>query len=111
MGIEEWSEDIILVDLPQEPEMGEKLIDLADLLKSRDGSNVIIDFSNVDIITNVSINKLLELRELISDNKRKLIICSVLATTMGIFTVTGIASVFEFADDKSAARESLQIIG
>jgi hypothetical protein len=25
MGIQNWSEDIILVDLPQEPDMGEEL--------------------------------------------------------------------------------------
>jgi anti-anti-sigma factor len=111
MGIQDWSEDIILVDLPQEPETGEELKTVTETVRDRGDCDVVIDFSNVDIITSSSLSKLLKLRKLLSDCSHQLIFCSVAAATKGIFTVTGLDGVFEFADDKFVALASLQMVG
>jgi anti-anti-sigma factor len=110
MGIQDWSEDIILVDLPQEPDMGEELKTVTETVRDRGDCDVVVDFSSVDIITSSSLSKLLKLRKLLSDCGHQLIFCSVAAATKGIFTVTGLDGIFEFADDKFVALASLQMV-
>ncbi|TFG49448.1 MAG: hypothetical protein E4H40_02985, partial [Candidatus Brocadiia bacterium] len=67
MGIQNWSEDIILVDLPQEPNMGDELKTVIEMVRDRGDCEVVADFSEVDIITSSSISKLLKLRKLLAD--------------------------------------------
>ena len=57
MGIQDWSEDVILVDLPQEPEMGDELKTVTEMVRDRGNCEVVIDFSTVDIITSSSLSK------------------------------------------------------
>jgi len=109
MGIQEWSEDIILVDLPAEPDMGEELKTVTTLVRDRGDCDVVIDFSNVDIVTSSSLSKLLKLRKLLSDCGHRLVFCSVAPATKGIFTVTGLEGIFELADDKFPAGCKLEL--
>ncbi len=111
MGIQNWSEDILLVDLPQEPEMGDELKTVIAEFRDRGDCDVVIDFSNVDIVTSSSLSKLLKLRKLLGDCGHRLVFCSVAAATKGIFTVTGLEGVFEMSDDKFLALASLQMVG
>jgi len=110
MGIQDWSEDVILVDLPQEPEMGDELKTVTEMVRDRGNCEVVIDFSSVDIITSSSLSKLLKLRKLLGDCGHRLIFCNVAAATKGIFTVTGLDGIFEIADDKFVALASLQMV-
>jgi len=110
MGIQNWSEEIILVDLPQEPEIGEELNTVTEMVRDRGDCDVVIDFSRVDIVTSSSLSKLLKLRKLLVDCGHRLIFCSVAAATKGIFTVTGLDGIFEIADDKFVALAGLQMV-
>lgn len=110
MGIQNWSDEIILVDLPGEPEMGEELLAVTEMVRNRGDCDVVIDFSEVDIITSSSLSKLLRLRKLLADCEHKLIFCNVAPATRGVFTVTGLTDVFEFVEDKFVALASLQIV-
>ena len=47
MGIQNWSEDVILVDLPTEPEMGEELVNVTSMARDSGKCDVVIDFSEV----------------------------------------------------------------
>ncbi len=110
MGIQNWSEDIILVDLPQEPEIGDELKTITEIARDRGDCDVVIDFSRVDIVTSSSLSKFLKLRKLLADCGHRLVFCSVAAATRGIFTVTGLDGIFEMADDKFVALASLQMV-
>ena len=110
MGIQNWSEDIVLVDLPQEPHIGDELKTVTGILRDRGNCDVVIDFSNVDIVTSSSLSKLLKLRKLSTDCGHRLVFCNVAPATKGIFTVTGLDGVFELVDDKFVALASLQIV-
>ncbi len=110
MGIQNWSEDIILVDLPQEPEIGDELNTVTEMVRDRGDCDVVIDFSKVDIVTSSSLSKLLKLRKLLADCGHRLVFCSVAAATKGIFTVTGLDGIFEIADDKFVALAGLQMV-
>jgi anti-anti-sigma factor len=111
MGIQNWSEDIILVDLPLEPEMGEELKTITQVVRDRGDCEVVIDFSRVDIITSSSLSKLLRLKKLVGDCGHRLVFCNVAPATRGIFTVTGLDGIFEIVDDKFVALASLQMVG
>ncbi len=111
MGIQNWSEDIILVDLPQEPELGDELKTATEAVRDRGDCELVIDFSSVDIITSSSLSKLLKLRKLLGDCGHRLVFCSVAPATKGIFTITGLDGIFEIVDDKFVALASLQMVG
>lgn len=111
MGIQNWSEDVILVDLPGEPEMGEELTTVTQMVRDRGDCDVVVDFAGVDIVTSSSLSKLLKLRKLLTDCGHRLVFCSVAPATKGIFTVTGLDGIFEIADDKFVALASLQMVG
>ena len=110
MGLQNWSEDIILVDLPPEPDLGDELKTVTDVTRDRGDCDVVVDFSSIDIVTSSSLSKLLKLRKLLADCGHRLIFCNVAPATRGIFTVTGLDGIFEVADDKFVALASLQIV-
>jgi anti-anti-sigma factor len=110
MGIQNWSDEIILVDLPQEPEIGDELNAVTEMVRDRGDCDVVIDFSRVDIVTSSSLSKLLKLRKLLVDCGHRFVFCSVAAATKGIFTVTGLDGIFEIAEDKFVALAGLQMV-
>jgi len=110
MGIQNWSENITLVDLPTEPMMGDELKTVTDIVKDRGDCDVVVDFSSVDIISSSSLSKLLKLRKLLQDLGHQLIFCNVAPGTKGIFAVTGLEGIFKIADDKFVALAGLQLV-
>ena len=110
MGIQDWSENIVLADLPSEPEISDELKTILEIVRSRGDCDVVMDFSSVDIITSSSLSSLLKLRKMLSDGGHRLVFCNVSAGTKNIFRTTGIEEIFEFTDDKFTALASLQMI-
>ena len=110
MGIQNWSEDIILVDLAQEPQIAEELKTVTEMARDRGDCDVVIDFSDVDIITSSSLSALLKLQKLLTDCSHRLVLCGLAAATKSVFTITGIAVLFEFADSKLTALAGLQLV-
>ena len=108
MGIQDWSENIILVVLPREPEMGGEINTVTEILRDRDNCDAVVDFSNVDIVTSSSLSKLLNLNKLLIDCGHRLIFCNVDMSTKRIFQVTGLDQMSEFAEDRHMALASLQ---
>jgi anti-anti-sigma factor len=108
MGIQDWSEDIILVDLPQEPEMADEIKAVTEMVRDRGDCDVIIDFSGVDIITSYSLSKLLNLHKSLIDCSHKLVLCSVAASIKGVFMLTALDRIIEVAGDMFVALTSLQ---
>ena len=110
MGIQSWSEDILLVDLPKGPKMEQELETLINQASKEEGCDVVIDFSQVNVITASSIQKLLKLLKFLLNRKRRLIFCSVAPVTMGIFLIIGLDKIFKFDQDKFVALASLQVV-
>ena len=110
MSTQNWSEDIVLINLTREPDMSNELQTLISSVNSNPAKDIVIDMSNVDIVSSSSIAKLLKLRKLQKRNGQKLVISSVSAQTKKIFELTGLESVFEFVEDKFMALAGLQLI-
>ena len=110
MGIQNWSENVILINLAKEPQMGEELQVAAEMVTDNSDCNLVVDFADVDIVTSSSIAKLLKLRKIVSANGCSLLFASASPQVRNIFTVTGLDSVFEFVDDQFIALAGLQLV-
>lgn len=109
MAIEQIREDVVLVRLPlKEPQLGDELKAVNDLINAGSNFNVILDFAGVELVVSTSITNLMILRDLVSEPGHQLILCNVSCLVKSIFQVCGLDAVFNFAADKYAALESLQ---
>jgi anti-anti-sigma factor len=109
MGIQNWSENVILVNLAEEPYLGEELQTVTGMLAGKTESDVVVDFAGTSLITSSSLAKLLKLRKTLVENRRKLVLCGMKPQTMGIFRLTGLDMVFRFAADQLVALAGLQM--
>ena len=107
MGIQDLSENTILVDASPEPSLNEELANVTDVVRERGDCDVIIDFKRVDIVTSSSLSKLLKLRKLLMDCNHTLVLCSVATATKGIFSVTALDDVFTMVPDQAAAQAAI----
>ncbi len=110
MSIEKWSENIVLVELPCEPQTREELNRVIRHVCDRGNCDVMIDFSNVTIMTSASLAVLLRLKKLLEDCRQRLSLCCVALTTRGIFSVTGLDDFFEIFDDRFDALATVQAL-
>ena len=109
MGIENYSKDVLFVDLPSEElEIADELKKLNETVNKKPDCDVIIDFSRVEIVSSSSISNLLILRGLLAERQRQLFLCNVAIMTRYIFVVAGLKEVFNFVDDKSIALAAVQ---
>jgi anti-anti-sigma factor len=108
MSVENWSDDVLLVSLPAEPEISDELGAVVEMVRHKRQCDVVIDFTGVHLITSATIAELLKLRELLIESGRRLVLCSVSRLIRGVFTVAALGHAFQFADDTSAALKSIE---
>lgn len=110
MGIKDWSENIVLADLQDDPQFSDDLNALSDLVQKRNGCDVVLDMSGVSYLNSSNIAKLLRLRKLLqSDYTGRLKLCAVNTGIWGVLLVTGLDKIFEFCDDVPSGLASLQL--
>jgi anti-anti-sigma regulatory factor len=109
MGIEKLSENVLLVSLPKEPHLiSDELVTVNKIVGDGYACDVIIDFSSVTLLTSESISSLIILEGLLKGLGHKIILYAVSPMIQQILERTGIQPLFEFADDRSAALQSVQ---
>jgi len=108
MTIQEWSDDIIVVDLADDPQFTDEISALMDKLEA-DAKNVVLNFSAVGFVNSSNIAKLLRLRKLMISTDRKLILCDVNTQVWGVLLVTGLDKIFDYTNDVSTALAMMQI--
>jgi anti-anti-sigma factor len=107
MSISKYSQGVIFVELPPEPDIRNELDNLMQLLSSDADNDIIIDFDKVDIMTSLTLSGFLKVREIVAKTGRRVIFINVSSITRDIFTVTCFDGIFEFADNKDQAFEVL----
>jgi anti-anti-sigma factor len=98
MKTQNSSKNAVLVDLPPEPKMREKIRTVTESFHNSADHDVVMDFSSVGIMATPSISGLMGLRKLLADSGHRLILRNVASATRGIFTVTGLDAIFELVD-------------
>ena len=109
MSIENWSESILLADLQDDPAFTDDVAPLIQQVGANKNLDVVLDLSRVTYLNSSNIAKLLKLRKTISVNNRTLKLCGVNTHVWGVFLVTGLEKVFDFADDVAIGLTSVQI--
>lgn len=108
MGIQDWSDEIIVVELGDDPQFTDELGGLTDRLESK-ASDVVLNFSAVGFINSSNIALLLRLRKAMLGAGRRLIVCGINADVWGVFVITGLDKIFEFTNEIATALATLQL--
>ncbi|MEC7353376.1 MAG: STAS domain-containing protein [Planctomycetota bacterium] len=111
MPIEEWSEEITIATIGDEPAFSEDMGNLLQRLGEREDStpDVILDLSSVSYLNSSNIAQMLRLRKRLNTGGRNMRICSVDDQVWGVLMITGLDKIFDFTDDVSTALASLQL--
>lgn len=123
MAIQRWNERIILVQPQPEPGLGEELRETYALVVQQDlpttpapttaapppTATVVIDLHEITALTSSHLSLLLKLRRALIEKGQSLILCNVPAVLWGVFLVTGLDTVFQFAADVMTALATAQL--
>jgi anti-anti-sigma factor len=110
MPIQNWSDSILVVDLADDPQCTDDLNSILESIESRPKVDVVLNFGGVTFLNSSNIAKLLKIRKiLVTNHHRKLKLCGISTHVWGVFLVTGLDKIFEFADDVASGLASLQI--
>ncbi len=108
MAIQKWSENITVVELSEDPQLTDELAALIDGL-GENLTDVVLNFAAVGFINSSNISRLLRLRKFMIASQKRLILCGVNSQAWGVFLVTGLDKIFEFAHDMATALATLQL--
>lgn len=109
MPVKDWSDDILLVELSNDPTFTEDIIAAIERLKSRPTQDAVLSFQSVTLINSSNLAKLLKLRRIIVQNEQQLRLCCINSHVWGTFLTTELDKIFNFTDDVATALTSLQI--
>jgi len=110
MACQNLSGDLLVITLPQQPQLGPELQNLHEIADEQCDRDVIIDLSRVEMLTSESICDLMVLNTTLIGFSRRLILCNTPVAIKQVFERTGLDRVFSFADSKTAAMEFLQFV-
>jgi anti-anti-sigma factor len=100
--------NVLYVLLPPEPQLRPEAALLRQLLPQMGQTHMVLDLSQVEIITSPSIGSLLLLQKQLAQRQRRLILCGARLATMCIFQVAGLDTLVTFAKDRSEALAMLR---
>jgi anti-anti-sigma regulatory factor len=103
MGIQNFSKDIVVVTLPENPQHGSEIEAVNNMLSEAVDRDVVIDFATVEMLTSETLCGLMILDRLLRGAGRQLVLYNLSPTIKQIFIRTGLETVFQFADDELAA--------
>ncbi len=109
MSLENWSEDIVIAHLSDEPSLSEDLVHLVSRFDAEDERDVVLDLEDVHYLNSTNISQLLKLRKRCATSGRRMKLCKVNDSVWGVILVTGLDKHFDFAEDVSLALASLQM--
>ena len=108
MPVERWSDNVVLVRLADNPNVGEDLDALEAAMQQR-RVDAVIDFSGVKMITSSSLARLLKIRRQMNAAESRLLLCGTNDNVWGAFLVTNLDKLFEFTGDVTTALAALQL--
>ena len=109
MSIENWSDNILKVELQDDPGFTDDLTALLDQVEAKDNVSVVLSFPGVNYLNSSNIAKLLKLRKKLLNNRQKLVLCGINTNVWGLFLVTGLDNVFDFADSVATGLATVQL--
>lgn len=110
MAIQNWSDNVLLVDLADDPQFTDDMTALLETVENRADFDAVLNFQNVNFLNSSNIAKLLKLRKVqVVNHGRKLRLCGINTHVWGVFLVTGLDKIFEVYDDVGIGLASLSM--
>ncbi|MCA9300735.1 MAG: STAS domain-containing protein [Phycisphaerales bacterium] len=106
----DWSDDIVICELADEPAFSDELNGLIDRLDESDVCpHIVLTFSNVTYISSSDISLILRLRKITTDADRALVLCAVSDDVMHVLRLTGLDRIMRFTADPMTALAAIQL--
>ncbi len=109
VSVENWSDNVLKVELQDDPGFTDDVTALLERLDEKTDLSVVMNFEGVNYLNSSNIAKLLKLRKKLLSNRRKFVLCGINTNVWGLFLVTGLDKVFEFADSVATGLTSVQL--
>ena len=112
----EWSDEIVVVDLADEPELSEELAHLSERIGglAAEGGHVpsvVLNFGAVSYMNSSNIAQLLRVKRQLAEAERALRVCAMQDEVWSVIKITGLDKVFVVAPDPMTALASIQLEG
>jgi anti-anti-sigma regulatory factor len=108
MTTENPAENVMFVALPPEPRACDELKAINETVSIKCDSDVIVDFTQIEILISPSISNLILLHNWLHGAGHRLILCNLGFATRCIFKTVGLDCFFEFADSRADALAALE---
>ena len=110
MPVQKWDDETLVVRVADDPVLTE---DIGEVTARLDGParDVVLDLSDLSLLTSSGISRLLRLRKRLREAGRRLILCAPNDQVWGVFLVTGLDKIFEFTKDVATALATVQLAG
>jgi len=108
MAIQQWSENIKVVELTEDPQFTDEMAALMDGLSGQP-CDVVLNLAAVGFLNSSNVSRLLRLRKQMITTGRRLVLCGVTQSVWGVFVVTGLDKIFQFTKDVATALASIQL--
>ncbi len=111
MPIHDWSDDILIVELNNDPAFSEEIETLQRRIEQPEGltQDIIVNMKSVNFVNSTNIAQLLKLRKTVLSSKHRLRVCAVCDQVWSVILITGLDKIFDFTDDVSTSLASLQL--
>ncbi|MDP7008443.1 MAG: STAS domain-containing protein [Phycisphaerales bacterium] len=111
MTLNQWSEDVLILELQNEPDFSEDTDSLLTKLKNGEAlaPDVIVDLQQVATLNSSNLGALIECKKLLDGKDRRMIICNINDGIWSTMLATGLDQVFTFIEDTTTALASLMV--
>ena len=109
MPIQQWSDQILVVEMGDDPQFTDELNSLTEQLERNPSLDVVLDMREVSRIDSSNIARLLRVRTAVIANEYRLFLTGISTQVWGILVVIGLDKIFNVADDMASALTSLQM--
>ena len=111
MTLNQWSEDVLILELQNEPDFSEDTDSLIRKLKDSDilVPDVIIDLQQVTTLNSSNLGALIECKRILEQKDRRMIVCNISDSIWSTMLATGLDQVFTFIEDTTTALTSLMV--
>ena len=111
MPIEDWSDEIVIAELHDEPSFSEDMDSLTSRVEqmTSDLPDVILNVQAVSYLNSSNIAQMLKLRKRVLDGGGRLRVCSIDDRVWSVMLATGLDNLFSFNEDVATALASLQL--
>lgn len=110
MSVSEWSEQIIVADLQDEPRLSDDLSGLIERVRQTDSPpGIVLSFTAVTYLNSSNLAQLLELQHALENHEIGLCICDLDESLQSLFQITGLNKVFQIQANTALALTAMHL--